>query len=275
MESLGLIGHPVEHSLSKIMQNSAFKEMGLDYEYKLFNIPREKLAIAVEGIRLFGLRGVNVTVPHKTEVMQYLDEITETATLCEAVNTIVNDNGKLKGYNTDFDGFKEALHFHNFNVAGRTILVLGAGGAARAIVAALKDMKAAKIIIANRTLEKAEQLASHFQNAKAINMDVAVLKESLNASHAVINTTTLGMYPNINNSPIFKAEDLANISFVYDIVYNPAKTTLLLEAEKAGCGFANGMEMLIRQGAKSFSLWTECQAPIDTMRKSLLLEETK
>lgn len=275
MEILGLLGYPVEHSYSKKMHSAVIKHLSLAYEYNLFSIPPEKISLAVEGMRLFGFRGLNVTVPYKTAVMEYLDEIDASATLCGAVNTIVNKNGSLVGYNTDYDGFKRALDYHNFDISGKNILVLGAGGASRAVVAALVSMNAAKIYLVNRTLSSAEKLAALFPNIQALSFEDIKSKNIMSGVDGVINTTTIGMYPDVDATPLFSANELTGISFVYDIIYNPLKTTLLKQAEQAGCKIANGLEMLIQQGALGFYLWTGIHPPVDVMRKALAEEETR
>ena len=270
METLGLIGYPVEHSYSQKIHSAVVAKLGLDYHYKLFNISPAKLEVAVEGMRLFDFCGLNVTVPHKTAVIEYLDEIAQSALLCGAVNTIVNKGGKLIGHNTDYEGFKEALRYHQFDVKEKNILVLGAGGAARAIVAALTDLKAKMVYIANRTISSAEELAQAFPHTQAIGITPDKIKPIMEDIYGVINTTTLGMYPNINVEPLLSADLLKKVSYVYDIIYNPTQTSLLLEAKRAGCKTANGLEMLVQQGAHSFYLWTGVKPPLETMREVLV-----
>jgi shikimate dehydrogenase len=205
--------------------------------------------------------------------MPFLDHISDTAKLCGAVNTIVNDAGVLSGYNTDYGGFIEALKYHNFQAKGKNILVIGAGGSARAAVAALSSLGATKIYIVNRTFEKAEVLAKGFSNALPVNWDLQDISSCLSSADAIINTTSLGMYPQVDKNPLEGIGIIPENLFVFDLIYNPWQTRLLYQAHLAGCTTANGAEMLVRQGAQSFKLWTGFDAPVDAMRNALALEE--
>ena len=272
MELIGLFGHPVGHSLSKTMHTAAIKALGIPWEYKLFDIHPSKLSLAIEGIRLFGLRGVNVTVPHKTAVMPYLDKISDTARLCGAVNTIVNVDGILSGHNRDFGGFMEALKYHGFETKGKKILVFGAGGSARAIVSALSSLEASVIYLSNRTLKKAQTLAEGLTNVFPVDFDNKTIDSYIRSVDAIINTTSLGMYPKIVENPLDGIHFIPENLFVFDLIYNPWQTVFLQKARIAGCKTANGAEMLVRQGALSFKLWTGRDAPVDIMRNALALE---
>ncbi|WP_088102550.1 shikimate dehydrogenase [Halalkalibacter urbisdiaboli] len=255
MEKLfGLFGHPVQHSMSPMMHNDAFAQLGINASYRLFNVEPKFLKDAVSGIRGLNIAGCNVTIPHKVSVMDYLDEIDEEAKTIGAVNTIVNDDGKLIGYNTDGRGYFESL----LSVLSRPleqhkVLVIGAGGAARAIVTVLAKEKAEEIVIANRTVEKAEELANVIEGVKATSIKNA--EQTLDAFDIVINTTSVGMSPNIEEIPL-SLEKLRQDSVVSDLIYNPINTRLLQEAAQKGANTLNGVGMFVNQGALSFEYWT-------------------
>jgi len=230
--------------------------LGLDYVFLAFKV--EHLKDAVMGIRALTLEGVSVTIPHKVEVMDYLDDIEEVARKIGAVNTILNQEGRLLGYNTDCSGAINALQ-EKIELKDKKTMLLGAGGAARAIALGLKE-KGADLTILNRTVKKAEVLASE------INCQYGGLEfiESLQPD-VLINTTSLGMYPKMDDTPV-KKEFLKDM-LVFDIVYNPLKTRLIKEAEQNGCATIMGLEMFVNQAALQFELWTGKKAPIDLMRK--------
>jgi len=250
-----IIGNPIAHSLSPLVHNAAFEHLGLDYVFLAFAV--ERLKEAIEGIRALSFRGVSVTIPHKVAVMDYLDEIEAVAEKIGAVNTVVNRKGKLIGYNTDWSGAMRALE-HEMVLQGKTAVVLGAGGAARAIAFGLKE-KGAEPVILNRTLSKAEALASELQ----CRCGGIELMEKL-PFDLVINTTSVGMYPRVDGTPVRK-ELLRNV-LVFDTVYNPLKTRLIREAEENGCPTIIGLKMFINQAALQFGLWTGEKAPLDLMQ---------
>ena len=271
----GIMGDPIEHTMSPAMHNAAFTKLGMDYVYIPFKVKSMELRKAVEGIRGLNLRGVNVTIPHKVAVMQFLDRIDPLAENIGAANTVVNDGGILTGYNTDATGFLQALHDRNIEPAEKRVLLLGAGGAARAISHILTREKA-RLIILNRKQELswAEDLAARLsRNYKA---DIKVgeltsenLKKAMNNIDLLVNATSLGMSPEIDATPV-PAELLhANLT-VFDAVYNPLRTRLLREAGAAGAKTIDGLEMLVRQGAASFEIWTAIKPPVDVMRQSAL-----
>ncbi len=252
-----IFGNPVSHSLSPIIHNAAFEFLNLDYVFLAFKVTR--LKEAVDAIRALEIRGVSVTIPHKVAVIDYLDEVEEVARKIGAVNTIVNQKGRLIGYNTDWKGAVDALEEKTI-LKGKKALVLGAGGAARAIAFGLKE-KGADLTILNRTVKKAEMLAAEIgcgygglENVKEVICDI------------IINTTSVGMYPRIDDSPVRK-EFLQDV-LVFDMVYNPLETRLIKEAEENGCATIRGIEMFINQAALQFSLWTNEAAPRDLMKKA-------
>lgn len=231
---IGLIGHPVEHSFSPIMHNAAFKDKGLNYVYVAFDVLPENLKYVIDGAKALGIVGFNVTIPHKIEIMKYLDEIDKDAQLIGAVNTIKIEDGKAIGYNTDGIGARMALEEEIGRVKDKNIVIYGAGGAARAV--AFELAKDNNIIIANRTVEKAEALAKEI--AEKLNkkfgeeVKFSGLDVDLDGVDIIINATPIGMYPNIDVEPIVKAEKLREDMVVMDLIYNPLETVLLKEAKK-------------------------------------------
>lgn len=273
-----LIGAPVAHSLSPVLHNAAFSYYGLNRVYLAFEV--EKLAEAIEGARAFGITGLNVTIPYKTAVMRYLDEIDLLAGKIGAVNTIANYDGCLKGYNTDAQGFLRALLEEGIQPRGRNFVILGSGGAARAISFALAE-SGARFWLLNRTIEKAAELSRDLEDCfgqrfPALELNEANLGKVLDADVVVVNTTSIGMSPRVEETPI-PQELLWPGLIVFDIVYNPLKTRLLREAEAVGAKAMCGLSMLIYQAALSFEIWTGLEAPVEIMRAQALdaLEERK
>ncbi|MEM1562299.1 MAG: shikimate dehydrogenase [Candidatus Bathyarchaeia archaeon] len=269
-----LIGCPVEHSLSPAMHNAAFQHLGLDYIYVAFNVPPERLGDAVLGIKGLGIYGVNVTMPHKINVIKYLDELDEGARLAGSVNTILNRGEKLVGYTTDGLGALRALRHAGVDPAGRKVVILGAGGASRAICFALAN-HVRELIILNRTLERAVKLADElrrvfsFVGVRAGLLSDNVLEDVLKDTDILINATSVGMKPNINETPV-KRELLHGNLTVFDIVYEPLETRLLKEAKSVGARTVDGLWMLVYQGALSFEIWTGAKAPVEVMREAAL-----
>jgi len=270
---LCVIGHPIEHSMSPIMHNAALKDMSLDYVYIAFNIPPNDLKKAVLGFKVFSIKGINVTIPYKEKIIPYLDEIDPLAEKIGAVNTIKNEGKYLIGKNTDASGAKKALLDAGCEIIGKTALILGAGGAAKAVSFAIsEDLDA--IYIANRTEKRAIKLAKDLTNKTTIkavgkNMSINTLKNLVNDVDILINTTPLGMYPDIEESPISK-EMLHNNLFVFDIVYNPLETRLLKEASKIGCKTLGGLDMFVNQGALAFEWWTGKKPNLNLMKEKVV-----
>jgi shikimate dehydrogenase len=267
----GVIGDPVHHSRSPIMMNRAFAECGINAAYTAFHVTPERLGAAIEGMRALGFRGVNVTIPHKVEVMRYLDEIDEGALAASAVNTVVNEGGRLIGYNTDGIGYVRSLKEEaGVALAGARVLVLGAGGAARGVGIALAREGVASIAIANRTRERAVELAEAIgEYAPAAGFGTAEIGDIMRETDIVVNTTSVGMSPHTDESPL-AAGLLRKGLVVSDLVYIPRMTKLLAEAERAGATTHGGLGMLVYQGAYAFELWTGQPAPVDVMRQAVL-----
>ncbi|XUX00602.1 MAG: shikimate dehydrogenase [Dehalogenimonas sp.] len=262
---IALIGNPVAHSVSPAMQNAAFQAMALNYVYLAFQVPPAALGEAVSVVRGLGFRGANITIPHKTAVMPLLDNIDPYAKRIGAINTVLNDNGKLTGYNTDAPGFLSALRSGGFEPQGEKAVVLGAGGAARAVVFALRDT-GTNVAIINRSHESAVNLARETESS-SFEPSESGLRSAMAGSSLVVNTTSLGMSPNAGSTPL-PVQFLRPGLFVFDTVYRPRQTRLLREAEAAGCKTLGGLEMLVEQGALAFELWTGKTAPRDVMRQA-------
>jgi shikimate dehydrogenase len=271
----GIIGDPIGHTMSPAMHNAAFKSLGLNYVYVPFKVKSMELRKAIEGIRGLNLRGVNVTIPHKVAVVQLLDKLDPLAERIGAVNTIVNDEGILTGYNTDATGFLQTLHDRNIEPAEKKVLLLGAGGAARAIGHILTREKA-RVTILNRKqdLSWAEDLAARLSRnykteVKALELTAENLKKAVNNAEILVNATSLGMSPEIDSTPV-PAELLRADLTVFDVVYNPLQTRLLREAKAVGAQTIDGLEMLVWQGAVSFEIWTGVKPPVEVMREAAL-----
>jgi shikimate dehydrogenase len=259
----GIIGYPVEHTLSPVMHNSAFEFLGLDYCYVPFLVHPDRLGDAVLSIKALNLVGLNVTVPHKEKVMPFLDEIDEEALFIGAVNTIVNFGGRLAGYNTDGRGFMQSLSEKGISVKGKDVAIIGAGGAARAIGYYLsKD--AGAVSIYGRTAERVERLV---HDLNKINKNASVLRDisGIGKFRIVVNATPLGLK---KDDPLpFNVELLREGQIVCDLVYK--QTPLLNEAAQRGCVSINGLGMLLWQGVLAFELWTGKKPPIEIMREAL------
>ena len=273
---LGVIGDPIRHSKSPIMMNRAFRESGINGVYTAFHITDQTLPAFIAGVRAMNIRGVNVTIPHKLQVMELLDHIDAGAAAIGAVNTIVNDNGVLTGYNTDGIGYVRSLKEEAVpSLAGKRIVVIGAGGASRGIIYALLQEKPAKITVVNRSVHKAEQLAASlgvFAAGGVTTLDAKpsdLLQELCSEAELIINTTSVGMFPNVEDSPV-DASWLQPEAVASDLIYNPLQTRFLQEAKERGCITHGGLGMFINQGAFAFEYWTGKPAPVAAMREIVL-----
>ena len=260
---LGIIGDPVEHSLSPRMHNFLLERAGLNYRYLAFRVDSARLKGALEGVRSLGVRGLNVTAPHKERVLPHLDGLSEEAQALGAVNTILNDGGRLIGYNTDVYGFSESLRAQDICPEGWDVVILGAGGGAAAVAWALIELGAAGIAIYSRTRERAEALANRLAKVRgsasieAHGLADGGLKDEgeLVQAQLLVHATPVGTFPHTDEI-VIKPELLHDDLIVYDLVYNPPKTKLLREAAVRGARAINGLEMLIYQGLRSFEIWT-------------------
>jgi len=271
---LGIIGHPVGHSLSPAMQNAALAACGLDYVYVPFDVHPDSLGEAVAGLRALGVSGFNVTIPHKSAIMAYLDGLDVTSETAGAVNTVHNAGGRLIGYNTDGDGFVRSLAEDLlFDPASRIIVVAGAGGAARGAIAALCRAGAARVVIANRSFDRASQLADmlgHHLNGTILSVVSGEddLRFWMQRADLLVNATSIGM--NGDMIEYIHLSDLPGHARVYDMVYTPAVTPLLDQAKRRGLRHVNGVGMLAGQGELAFHLWTGSPPPQGLMRSVLL-----
>ena len=271
----GVIGDPIEHTMSPVIHNAAFRNMGMDYVYLPFRVKKEEVGRAIEGMRALNIRGLNVTIPHKVAVIPFLDELDPLASKIGAVNTIVNDNGVLKGYNTDATGFLRPLLEEGIEPKGKSVAILGAGGAAKAVSFILAE-RGAHIVILNRRQEMdwAEELASQISRAfsrevTALELNRENLAGVLGKTEILVNTTSVGMSPDTGKTPV-DTDLLRPDLVVYDIVYNPIKTRLRQEAEAAGATVISGLDMLVWQGALAFEKWTGQKAPVALMKKEAI-----
>lgn len=269
----GVIGDPIEHTLSPIIHNAAFQELKLDYLFLAFRVKPAEVANAVNGMRALNIRGLNVTMPHKTAVVKHLDRVDLSAQIVNSVNTILNKENLLFGFNTDGVGALKALKENGVEPKGRKVLLLGAGGAARAIAYALAK-EADELAVLNRTAKAAQALAKVLE--RMLNKKVAVgslsskdVASNLSDSDILVNATSIGMKPHFDESPVPSKLLRADLA-VMDIVYNPLETKLAKEAKAAGAKVINGVEMLVYQGAASLELWTGKSAPVKVMRQAAL-----
>ncbi|MEJ2100514.1 MAG: shikimate dehydrogenase [Desulfobacterales bacterium] len=257
---LGLLGNPVEHSLSPVMHNQALAAVGYNGIYLAFKIT--DLDAAIKGIKALNFKGASITIPHKVNVIQYLDDVDDAAAKIGAVNTIVNQNGKLIGYNTDCQGALEALKTKTA-IQGKSVAVVGAGGAARAVGFGLVS-SGGRVTVFNRSRATGERLAADLK------ADFFPLSDwQSNRYEILINATPVGMYPDTGATPV-PQKNLSKEMIVMDIVYNPLKTRLLKEAEAKGCQTISGITMFVFQAALQFELWTGRKAPVDIMQRSVL-----
>ena len=281
-ELIGLIGFPIKQSFSPFIHNVAAELTGTKLIYLPFEVHSSNLKNAVKGIVALGLRGFNVTVPHKVKVIDYINKLSEEAAVIGSVNTVVNEMGKLIGYNTDVNGVLESLLPYKTQINGNEVCVLGAGGSARAVIYTLiRNYKPSKIFLINRTEQFAETLKQHFKSK--MRYDGIVIKELqqpdlkglLNKCSLIVNCTSVGMYPFSDDSIFTNADVFVKDQVVFDLVYNPLKTKFLQLAESKGAVTINGLNMLIQQAAKSFTLWTDNEFPTEKVYKSLLLYVSK
>lgn len=260
-KTVGLIGWPVEHSRSPAMHNAALAALGLDWRYILLPTPLDQLAEVVARIRSGELHGANVTIPHKQAVMPYLDEIDPAAQAVGAVNTIVKQADRLIGFNTDTLGFKRSLIETGVDVTDQPCAILGAGGSARAVVYVLQELGAHLTVYA-RDVEKAQAI-------QADSRPLGALKRIDPATKLIVNTTPVGLSPNVDASPWPDEVPLPKQAFIFELLNNPARTKLMQQAERAGLRTINGWDMLVYQGAAAFAKWTGVEPPVDVMKRAL------
>ncbi|MDG4655462.1 shikimate dehydrogenase [Ectobacillus antri] len=262
----GVIGDPIGHSLSPAMHNDAFLHQDIDAHYEAFHIKEAELADAIQELRAKQIDGFNVTTPHKETIMQHLDEIDDLAKRIGAVNTVVRRGNRLIGYNTDGIGYVRALQELSGTVTDKRILLVGAGGACKAIYFSLASVGAKYVDIANRTAARAQAIVA---SGKLISRVFTPQEVNLEAYDIIINTTTVGMYPQVNETPVL-VQSVKQHAVVSDIIYNPFETKLLQDAKRAGAMVQNGIDMFVYQGALAFELWTGIWPDVARMKKLVI-----
>ena len=275
----GLLGSPVEHSISPMMHNTSFQALDLDYVYLCFDVKENGLKDSIQGLRTLGVKGFNLTMPNKNKVLEYLDDLSAAAHCIGAVNTVENRDGKLIGHNTDGIGFMRSVKEQGISVEGKTITLMGIGGAATAICtqAALDGAKAIHIFArsTSRFLPRIREVISRLSAQVSCdirildNEDHTALRESLSESVLLVNATSVGMAPDTDACILPDASFLHPALAVADIIYNPWETRLLAMAREAGCKAFNGYSMLLYQGAEAFRIWTGREMPVDLVQKTL------
>lgn len=265
----GLIGNPVEHTISPQIHNTLAKSLGINMVYVPLHVREENLDTAVEGLKALGFSGFNITIPYKEKVMGYLDEIDTTARTYEAVNTVLNKDGRLLGYNTDADGFYRAFkEAFGCEVKGLNVLIIGAGGAANSVASILANKGAASVTIANRTIENAEKVCERIRITYKNSIEAVTLSDNMDISpyDVIVNTTSAGMYPDIEKT-VLKDSIFNKEQMVIDIIYNPVETMLLKRAVSFGAKILNGFGMLYYQAVIAFEIWNSISIPKDIERK--------
>ncbi len=273
----GLLGSPVAHSISPLMHNESFRKLGLDYIYLCFDVKKDHLETAVEGLKACGIRGFNVTMPHKNRMVELMDRLSPAASLIGAVNTVINDDGILTGCNTDGMGFMRAADAAGYDVIGQEMTMLGNGGAATAVCAqaALDGVKRINVFMRKESAhyERTETLAKRLNEETASEVavyeqgDIRSLRSCISHSAILVNGTSVGMTPDVDHSLIEDPSLFRPGLIVSDLIYEPKETKLLRDARVMGCRTLNGMNMLLYQGAESFKLWTAQEMPIDLIRE--------
>jgi len=260
---IGVIGENIENSLSPLLHNQIILKHSLNFRYLPFQVAETDLEEAIQSIRALNIRGVNITFPYKEKAIEFLDEVEESARRIGAVNTIVNNKGNLTGYNTDVIGFKKTFQeVGKFTIKKKKAVILGAGGAARAVIYSLLEEGIEEISIFNRTLEKTEKIKQGFSpffpesNINIFSFEQNDLKDKIKKANLLVNATSVGMASQLNNTPLPDEKLFHPDLLVYDLIYHPAKTFFLRQAERVGAKIINGLPMLVYQGIESFYLWT-------------------
>ncbi len=268
-KTFAVIGDPIDHSLSPNIHSAAFRELNLENSYIAYRIPKGELSEGIESLKKIKIDGFNVTIPHKVEMMKYLDKMDESCSVIGAVNTVTNTEGILKGYNTDMDGFLDPFKKKEIKIQDTKILLLGAGGAARAIVAGVAKEKAKHITIANRTLQNANNL-TQFANKIGLDANAITIEnvgDDLKDYDIIVNATSIGLK---NEPSPISLESIKPETIVYDIVYMPMNTDFLKKAKEKGAKIIYGYEMLLGQAVRAFEIWHGIEAPYNAMKKALL-----
>jgi shikimate dehydrogenase len=274
-ELVGAFGCPVDENPTGVMEEAAFKAKRLDYRYLTIKVNQGDLKSAMEGMRAMNMRGINLTIPHKVEVLKYLDELSEAAEIISAVNMVVNKEGKLWGENTDGKGYMMSLKDNGISPEGKNVMILGAGGAARAISVECALAGAKKITIANIEKEQGEELVGILKKRTGIKAEFVMWDKPINIptdTYILSNATSVGLYPDVDQKPNIDYSSILSNMVVTDVIFNDPHSLFLQEAEKRGARTINGLGMLVNQGALNFTLWTGVEAPIEVMTDTLKKE---
>ena len=269
LKTFAVIGDPIDHSLSPTIHNAAFRQLELECTYIAYKIPKDDLGAEIDSLKKIKISGFNVTIPHKINMLKFLDEMDENCRIIGATNTVINENGHLKGYNTDMDGFLEPIKHRNIVIKNSNILLLGAGGAARAIIAGMAKEKAKCVTIVNRTTDHSLELKK-FSESLGLDAEVKTIEEMSEFQsdyNFIINSTSLGLK---NETNIVPTKIINEETVVYDIVYKPLNTELVKESKKRNAEIIYGYEMLLGQAIRSFEIWLNQKAPYDAMKKAIL-----
>jgi len=269
LKTFAVIGDPIDHSLSPTIHNAAYRELEMECTYIAYRVAQGELATGIESLKKIKIAGFNVTIPHKIEMMRYLDNLDDNCKKIGAVNTVLNDDGILRGFNTDMDGFLEPIKRKEIEIKNSRILILGAGGAARAIIAGFQKENAKEITIVNRTKSKGDEL-SEFSNRmglSSVSSSIKDMEDFDSQFDMIVNASSLGLKgeKNIIPSRLFDEQ-----TTVYDIVYKPIKTDLINTAKERKSRIIFGYEMLLGQAIRSFEIWLDKQAPYDAMKRAIL-----
>ena len=274
-ELTGVFGDPVDDNPTGVVEEAAFAAKDLNYRYLTVKVLPEDLGKAMDSVRIFGMKGINLTMPHKIKVLPYLDELSPAAKIIGAVNTVIQKDGKLYGENTDGNGFVTALKNSGETLEGKKVTILGAGGAARAIAVECALNGAIHINIINRSAEKGEELASLIQSETDSSAQYLTWESSMKIpadTQILINATSIGFSPNVTDKPDIDYSTITNQMCVCDVIFNPAETIFLKTAAANGAKIVTGLGMLVQQAALNFTLWTGVEAPVDVMEEALKRE---
>lgn len=273
---VGVFGHPVSENPGVVIQEAAFKDLGLkNWRFLTIDVAPEDLEDAVRGLKAFKMHGANTTIPHKIEILKYLDEVAPSAEIIGAVNTIINKDGKLRGENTDGKGFMMALESGDVDPKGKNVVILGAGGAARAISVELALAGTKKITIVNRPEDEklASSLVDRLREKTKVEVSYVKWESTYNIpedTDILVNATPIGLYPNMDEKPDIDYDSLKENMYVQDVIPNPAFTPFLKEADKRGIKYQTGLHMLVNQAALNITMWTGKDPNKEVMREALL-----
>lgn len=274
-ELVGAFGCPIDENPTGVMEEAAFAEKGLNFRYLTIKVEKGDLEKAMNGVRAMNMRGINLTIPHKVEVLKYLDELSQAAALIGAVNMVVNNNGKLWGENTDGKGYLKSLKDESISLTGKNITILGAGGAARAISVECALAGAKKITIFNIERGQGEELVRLINSRTAAKAEFIMWDSPAKVpedTDIFTNATSVGLYPNVNQKPDVDYDTVKSSMVVTDVIFNDPNSLFLQEAGKRHAKTINGLSMLVNQGAQNFTLWTGVEAPIEVMTNTLKKE---